>query len=145
VWAIVIAVAAVVTGYLRGLAAALLVALSFASDLVAFGVKLLVERARPEAAAVEQFLGLDSFAFPSGHTVRAAALVATLTWLFAPARHRLALAVATGAAAGALMGVARVSLGVHWPTDAIGGTLLGICWFALTAALIASYLRHTAD
>ena len=136
VWAVVIGVASVATGILRGLSAAILVALTFASDLAAFGVKLLVERDRPDTAAVEQFFGVDNFSFPSGHTVRAAALVATLIWLFAPARYRLPLAVVGGAAAGALMGFARVSLGVHWPTDTIGGTLLGVAWFALAAALI---------
>jgi undecaprenyl-diphosphatase len=132
----VIGLASIATGIVRGLNAAVLVALSFASDLAAFGVKLVVERDRPETAAVEQFFGADNFSYPSGHTVRAAALVATLIWLFAPARLRLPLAVAGGAAAGALMGFARVSLGVHWPTDTIGGTLLGIAWFCLTAALI---------
>jgi membrane-associated phospholipid phosphatase len=136
VWAVVIGIAAVATGILRGLSAAILVALSFASDLAAFLVKLVVERDRPETAAVEQFFGLDSFSYPSGHTVRAAALVATMIWLFVPARYRLALAVLGGVAAGAAMGFARVALGVHWPTDTIGGTLLGIAWFALCAALI---------
>jgi membrane-associated phospholipid phosphatase len=136
IWAVVIGVSAIVTGMLRGLAAALLVALSFASDLAAFGVKLVVERDRPETAAVDQFFGLDSFSYPSGHTVRAAALAAVLVWLFAPPRWRLPLAALGGVAAGAAMGFARVSLGVHWPTDTIGGTLLGLGWFALTAALI---------
>jgi len=136
VWAVVIGLASVATGILRGLAAAILVALTFASDLAAFGVKVLVERQRPDTAAVEQFFGVDNFSYPSGHTVRAAALIATLIWLFAPARYRLPLAIVGGVAAGAVMGFARVSLGVHWPTDTIGGTLLGIAWFALTAALI---------
>ncbi len=136
VWAVVIGLASVATGILRGLNAAILVALTFGSDLAAFVVKLLVERDRPDTAAVEQFFGVDNFSYPSGHTVRAAALIATLIWLFAPARYRLPLAIVGGVAAGAVMGFARVSLGVHWPTDTIGGTLLGIAWFALTAAMI---------
>lgn len=136
VWAVVIAVASVAVGYARGLAAAVLVALTFASDLVAFLVKVLVERDRPDTAAVHEFFGPDNFAYPSGHTVRATALVAVLIWLFLPARLRLPVAVIGGAVAGLVMGYARVSLGVHWPTDVVGGTLLGLGWFAVTAALI---------
>jgi len=136
VWAIVVAVAALVFGVLRGAAAALLVALSFASDLAAFVVKIFVERDRPATAAVEQFFGFDSFSYPSGHTVRAAALVTVVVWLIAPLRWRLPVALIGGVSAGLVMGYARVSLGVHWPTDTLGGTLLGLGWFALTAALL---------
>ena len=138
VWAVVVAVTAVAMGALRGVRAAFLVALSFASDLAAFVVKLLVERDRPETAAVEQFFGFDSFSYPSGHTVRATALVAVVIWLLAPQKWRLPLAVIGGVIAGAVMGYARVSLGVHWPTDTIGGTLLGLGWFAITTALLLS-------
>lgn len=135
IWAIVVAVAAAALGAVRGVSTALLVALSFASDLAAFGVKVLVDRRRPETAAVEQFFGSNTFSYPSGHTVRAAALLALVIWLIAPVRWRLPLAAIGGLSAGLIMGYARVSLGVHWPTDTLGGTLLGIAWFAATAAL----------
>jgi len=136
VWAAVIAVSALVLYDRRGVKAGALVALSFASDLAAFVVKLLVERDRPDTAAVQQFFGADNFSFPSGHTVRATALVAAVIWLLAPPPTRVPLAVIGGIIAGLVMGYARVSLGVHWPTDVIGGTLLGISWFVLTTVLI---------
>jgi undecaprenyl-diphosphatase len=120
------------------------VALSFAADLVAFVFKLLVERDRPATAAVEQFFGSDNFSFPSGHAVRAAALVAVVVWLLAPVSWRLPLAVIGGLSAGLAMGYARVSLGVHWPTDVLGGILLGIGWFALTALVASSVSRGSA-
>ena len=136
VWAGIIAICALVLFNRRGVKAGALVALSFASDLAAFVVKILVERDRPDTAAVQQFFGADNFSFPSGHTVRAAALVAAVIWLLAPASIRVPLAVVGGLIAGMVMGYARVSLGVHWPTDVIGGTLLGISWFALTTVLL---------
>ena len=140
-WAVVVGVLAMGVYLVRGLAAAALVVTSFMSDIAAFVIKLLVERERPEAAAVEQFLGIDSFAFPSGHVVRAVALVAILVWLFVAPRWRLRMAAAGALVAALVMGFARVSLGVHWPTDALGGLLLGTAWFATSAWIAARPAR----
>ena len=140
IWAALVAVMTVAVAALRGLAMAVLVALSFASDFAAFAVKLIVQRQRPETAAVEHFFGPDNFAYPSGHTVRAAALVAVALWVLLPPSYRVVGAVGGGLLAGAVMGFSRVSLGVHWPTDTIGGTLLGLAWFAITAF---AYTRQT--
>jgi membrane-associated phospholipid phosphatase len=141
VWTVAVALTALVVGVARGVIAGILVATSFASDLAAFAVKIVVERDRPETAATEHFFGPDSFSYPSGHTVRAAALVAMTLWVIAPARWRLPLAVIGGVTAGIVMGFARVSLGVHWPTDTLGGMLLGLAWFGATALLAVRRLR----
>jgi undecaprenyl-diphosphatase len=136
VWAALVCICSLAALALRRPWAALLIALSLASDVVAALVKLIVERSRPEGAVVEVLFGTDNFAFPSGHVVRATALVAVLAWLMAPPRFRLAPAVALASVAGLLMGYARVALGVHWPTDVLGGLLLGLAWFAFTAWLV---------
>jgi undecaprenyl-diphosphatase len=132
-WSVLVAIVAVAIWLVRGVRAALLVGLSLASDLAAFAVKVVVERQRPDTAATEHFFGPDSFSFPSGHVVRAVALLAALAWVLAPPALRVRLALAAGVIAGVVMGYARVALGVHWPTDAIGGALLGTAWFAVTA------------
>lgn len=137
VWAVLVALASVFAYVVRGLLAGVLVGLSMASDLAAAIVKIIVERERPPDAVVEQLLGYESFAFPSGHVVRAVALVAIVGWLFVPVRWRLPAALAAAASAGVAMGFARVALGVHWPTDALGGLLLGLGWFALTVRTVA--------
>ena len=136
IWAVVVGASALAVGIRRGVAAGALIALSFAADLAAFAVKIVVERERPETAATEHFFGPDSFAFPSGHVVRAVAFAAVVAWLLAPAGVRARLALASAVLAGLVMGYARVALGVHWPTDALGGILLGVGWFGVTAALV---------
>ncbi len=86
-------------------------------------VKLAVGRPRPPAElaeVVERATG-----FPSGHSAQAAALWFALAFAVSTGARgrRRALAVATCVVA--LVGVSRVVLGVHSPTDVLGGWCLG--------------------
>ncbi|CAM5490156.1 Phosphatase PAP2 family protein OS=Streptomyces alboniger OX=132473 GN=CP975_04390 PE=4 SV=1 [Streptomyces alboniger] len=88
-------------------------------------------------------------AFPSGHAMTAAVVCGLLLWLLrlhgaGPALWRTALALAAVSVAG--VGLTRVWLGVHWPTDVLGGWLLGALVVALTATTYAygPARRHTA-
>lgn len=113
------------------------------AELAGAVVKLVLMRERPPGALVESVLG-ESWAYPSGHVIRTVAVVAVLAWLVRsnPGAGRPATssrawrALAVGLVAGFLMGTARLAAGVHWPTDVIGGLLLGTafaCWFAVVA------------
>ena len=79
------------------------------------------------------------YAFPSGHTTTATVgygLAAALLIVLFP-RVRAVIAVAAVVLI-AGVGLSRTYLGVHWPTDVLGGWALGTSWLALGALL------HTA-
>lgn len=101
---------------------------------LALDVKLLVQRARP---VVEDAVArAPGFSFPSGHAANTAAAttaVVILVWPLLGSTGRR-IAVVTGAALVLVTGVDRVMLGVHYPSDVLGGFLLG------TGLVLASYL-----
>lgn len=97
-------------------------------------------RIRPDLVA--QLDPITSPAFPSGHANNAAVVYILFIMLVPQARHPLWQAAA--AAVILLTGVSRVMLGVHWPTDVIGGWMLGTS-FALIAGSIIAYRQHQRE
>jgi undecaprenyl-diphosphatase len=99
------------------------VLIAFALELPIYRIlKNSIRRVRPFNAHddVENMVfPLDEFSFPSGHT-SAAFLVATVIAYFTPV---LAIPMFLFAF---LVGMARIYLGVHYPSDILGGIIFGI-------------------
>ena len=67
----------------------------------------------------------SDFSFPSGHTAGSFALVSVL-WLLAPKKVSIPSTVLA-----TLISLSRLYVGVHYPTDILGGALIGsICGIA---------------
>ena len=118
------------------------------SALLNFFVKTEIERTRP--SSVGTLIGAHGFAFPSGHTQAATvtyvAVVLVAGWqlLRPPRRPRVVSAAIVVAVVGAV-GWSRVFLGVHWPSDVLGGWLLGSAWVTAAAALFLTVAAHRGN
>jgi undecaprenyl-diphosphatase len=85
-------------------------------------------------------------AFPSGHAAMAATVYATIAYLAAKqsCARTFRLCIWSSAAMFVLaIGFSRVYLGVHWPTDVLGGWSLGVLW--LSILLMASRFHRSEN
>ena len=110
--------------------------------LVSSMLKLAFDRPRPELTTHGHVVYTASF--PSGHAMLSAVTYLTLGALLAGAQSSLRMkAYLLGLAAflSLLVGVSRVYLGVHWPTDVLAGWTAGAAW-ALVCWGVANHLRR---
>jgi undecaprenyl-diphosphatase len=98
----------------------LLVLLPFAQS----GLKDLVDRPRPDPLLIDRKTGFGSESYPSGHVMSGTVLYGYLLVLALRCGGRgWGLGAAALCALLALNAVANVYMGVHWPTDVLGGML----------------------
>lgn len=102
---------------------------SLSASLASSALKAAFDRARPDL--ITHLDHVSNASYPSGHAANTAVLYLLLAGL-APPRWRASF-WALAAAMIVLNGLSRIMLGVHWPTDIVGGTMLGAA-FALLGA-----------
>lgn len=115
--------------------AVLVVVTLLGASLLDGGLKLLFGRHRP-TAFFEYYPAPDSYSFPSGHALFATAFFGGLAALLWKRLRHPALRVPVAAAAVALIlliGFSRIYLGVHYPSDVLGGFAAGTVWVAAVA------------
>jgi len=108
-----------------------------------YWLKFQFQRMRPRFD--NPILMLDSYSFPSGHTVGATLFYCVLAaWLASlPGNHaRRPAIVAIAITLTVLTALSRLYLGAHFFSDVLAAMLEGLAWFALWATIIFTVQRH---
>ena len=102
------------------------------SQSITYGLKTLLSRERPYniLESLHTFgIILKDYSFPSGHTSASFSIATTIS-LTMPRLSIIALVIALG------IGISRIYLGVHYPTDVVAGIIIGMT----SAWVINTYL-----
>ncbi len=121
-----------------------IVAVVVGQALVSNGLKLLIERERPDIA---QLAGWAGTSFPSGHSAAGAATYAAVALVLSIGASRGTRAWLAGGAAllAAMIGATRALLGVHWVTDVLAGLAVGWAWFTICAVAFGGRIMRFGE
>jgi membrane-associated phospholipid phosphatase len=104
------------------------------------GLRIAVGRFRPGVDYIPHLLpevqaSFQRFSYPSGHAGAALFAYASLVVLAWPWKVWRWATLAVALVVVAATGFGRVYMGVHWPSDVLGGYLLGGCWLGIGMTL----------
>lgn len=115
---------------------------SFGGMLLSAVTKHIIDRDRP--SVVPHLREVMTPSFPSGHATLSAVVYLTLGAVLAQVvtgRVTRAYCLVLPVVVVVAVGLSRVYLGVHYPTDVLGGWALGLIW-AITCWGVVTYLKH---
>lgn len=121
--------------------AALLAATVIGATLINTVLKAVFQRERPDFW--EHLVVENSYSFPSGHAMASMSLAAALVVIARPSRWRWP-AVVLGAVYVLVVGLSRVYLGVHFPSDILAGWCVALLWATLVVMVLDGASRRRA-
>jgi undecaprenyl-diphosphatase len=124
----------------------LLAGIMVGSAVLENGLKFAFQRARPEP-----FFALgapETYSFPSGHSLFSACLYGAIAWrLAATTSDRVRRSAIWGITLAliAVVGYSRLYLGVHYPTDVLGGWLVAAFWLAAVSVWASARISRNTE
>lgn len=112
------------------------------ATIVNIVLKTLFARTRPDLW--EQLITETSYSFPSGHAMLSSVVAAVLIALCWRTRYRLA-AIVAGMVFMVSISFSRLYLGVHFPTDVLGGWLIGTAWVLIVVGVVDGWVYRRAS
>ncbi len=142
IWQVLIGAVAIIALFIFERRAGWLMLIGSISSLLDNIIKLIISRQRPPADLVHILSPTTGFSFPSGHAVfftwMSFMIAVSIAPRIRPSYRPILWIVA--AMVIVLTCIARVWAGAHWPSDVIGGVLLGIGWSAFVLWLPERWL-----
>ncbi|RSK53973.1 phosphatase PAP2 family protein [Bacillus canaveralius] len=95
-------------------------------------LKLIFQRARPD---LHRLIEIGGYSFPSGHAMNAMSVYGISTFLLLrhiPSKSGRRILIMFSVFMICIIGISRIYLGVHYPSDIIGGYLAGGLWLGFT-------------
>jgi undecaprenyl-diphosphatase len=126
----------------RGLA--YIVCIAAGAAIIPSALKDYFMRERPDALG--QLANVKSTSFPSGHSFGATVAYFSLAFLLSRELKELKLEglyYTLAVLVVGLVGTSRMYLGVHYPTDIVGGVCTGLIWFSLVSLPFVYYSRNS--
>jgi undecaprenyl-diphosphatase len=101
--------------------------------------KYWIARARPDLET--HLVVVKTSSFPSGHATSSMVFYLVLALVLTAGMRLHRVAVVGAVLLSFLIGLSRVMLGVHWPSDVIGGWSFGMLWVLLTLKLAGRFVK----
>ena len=111
--------------------------------ITVFGGRMLVELqklifAEPRPNIVRHLASETSMGFPSAHAANSAITFLAIALLVPASRRWRGVSIAAAAILAVLIGLSRIVLGVHWPSDVVGGWAFGLLWILVCLRLASA-------
>jgi undecaprenyl-diphosphatase len=101
--------------------------------------KYWIARVRPDLEP--HLVVVKTSSFPSGHATSSMIFYLTLSLALTAGTRWQRVATAAAILLSLLIGTSRVMLGVHWPSDVVGGWAFGMLWVLLTLRLAEQLVK----
>jgi undecaprenyl-diphosphatase len=85
---------------------------------------------------------VKKMSFPSGHSTSSMVFYLTAALVLSQGSRWRGAAIAAGLLMAILVGLSRIVLGVHWPSDVVGGWVFGLLWVLVTLRLAERWVER---
>ncbi len=124
----------------------LFVAVMVGSNILFLLLKLYFHRARPD---LHRLIEVSGYSFPSGHATNACTLYGILTfllWRHIGSRLGRTILIVLSVIMIFAIGISRIYLGVHYPSDILAGYFLSVLWLTIAIWFYQYYReRHISE